>query len=150
MVPRRLLAVVDHILFYEKQDVIHNCKQRFAAHAYIYLSENFHHLIFICFKTMLIEVKFYPSDESEAEWCLLEFQGEIAGAPFNGELLGEITTTSSSNAKMDIGMHTLTGKIVTLGKPFLIFDSKATQGDISCVGIVKKKIIFDTRPNQRI
>lgn len=97
---------------------------------------------------MLIKVNLRSTD-AEAEWCALEFQGEIAGGPFNGELLGEITVVSSSNARMDIGMHTLTGKIVTLPKPFLIFDSKATEGCIGCVGVVRKKILFDTRPNQR-
>ena len=95
---------------------------------------------------MLIKVK---SEDSEAEWCALEFQGEIVGEPFNGELLGEITVMSSSNASMDIGMHTMTGKIVTLPKPFLIFDNKATEGVINCIGVIRKKIIFDSRPNQR-
>jgi hypothetical protein len=95
---------------------------------------------------MLIKVSF---DGFGEEWCILEFQGEIAGDPYNGESLGDISI-SGSTAKMDIGMHSLVGKVCDLTKPYVIFDDKAVDGEIRCVGIVKKKILFSTRPTQRV
>lgn len=40
-------------------------------------------------------------------------------------------------------------KIETLPQPILIFDDKAVDGEIKCHGVIKKKILFDTRPDQR-
>lgn len=83
------------------------------------------------------------------EWCIIEFQGEVAGEPYHGETLGELSITGTT-AKMDIGMHSLIGKVSDLAKPYVVFDDKAVDGEINCVGIVKKKILFSSRPTQRV
>jgi len=56
---------------------------------------------------MLVKVNFNTSTAEDAEWCILEFQGEIAGEPYNGEELGALTVTSASSVQMEIGLHTL-------------------------------------------
>ena len=80
---------------------------------------------------------------------MLEYQGDVTGEHFDGEVLGELNISSTSEVTMDIGLHTLKGRVVKLQQPFLILEQKATDGVIPCVGVVRKKILFDTRPNQR-
>ena len=53
-------------------------------------------------------------------------------------------------AEMDIGQHFLEGNIITLKMPFLVVEKvegeSAAPAPLSIEGVVKKKIIFKTRP----
>jgi hypothetical protein len=49
---------------------------------------------------------------------------------------------------MDIGQHFLEGELTSLKMPFLVTEKKVTEGGstLSIVGLVRKKVIFNTRP----
>ena len=51
---------------------------------------------------------------------------------------------------MDIGQHFLEGNIITLKMPFLVVEKVPSADEVSSPmsieGVVKKKIIFKTRP----
>ena len=68
-------------------------------------------------KRMLIKVKFSGDKE---EWTILEFQGTLSGE-FAGEELGELTWTPEGVVTMDIGLHTLNGRVNELSSFNLIF-----------------------------
>ena len=56
---------------------------------------------------MLIKVNITGQGE---EWTILEFQGTFVGE-FDGEELGELHLESGDDVRMDIGRHTLKGKV---------------------------------------
>ena len=98
---------------------------------------------------MLLKIKLENGSIQLDEWCIIEFQGEFHGEPFNSQDLGNLIV-KESNVTIDIGMHSLIGKIKDLAKPFLIFNNKANDDVLNCIGVVKKKIVFNTRPNQKL
>eukprot|EP01035_Chromulina_nebulosa_P036347 gene36347-48957_t len=110
---------------------------------------------------MIIEIAL---SDSQKEWCILEFQGEILG-DLEENTLGEIEIKNSKKAEMTIGQHFLEGTIVTLIQPFLVTekckhgsndstrssnsDERTEQSEssyINIVGVARKKIMFTTRP----
>eukprot|EP01038_Epipyxis_sp_PR26KG_P010535 gene10535-14153_t len=120
---------------------------------------------------MIIQIQ---NNNNEFEWCILEFQGEIVG-DIAGELLGQIQISQDGKAEMDIGQHFLEGSVVTLKMPFLVVEKSVfITGDdhsnnnnnnnnnnsnenisltevplnnkLTIEGVVRKKIIFKTRP----
>ena len=68
-------------------------------------------------KRMLIKVKFSGDKE---EWTILEFQGTLSGE-FAGEELGELSWTPEGEVTMDIGLHTLNGRVNKMSSFNLIF-----------------------------
>ena len=52
-----------------------------------------------------------------------------------------------SDVKMAIGQHILEGKVVTMPKPFAIFESDGDGLDMK--GVIRKKILFKIRPKPR-
>ena len=60
---------------------------------------------------MLIKAKF---DGDEDEWTILEFQGQLLGE-FAGEELGDLMLQPNKiDVTMDIGLHTLHGKVASI------------------------------------
>ena len=63
--------------------------------------------------------------------------------------------TKGDKAEMEIGQHFLEGSVVSLKSPFLVLDEDdqpvsttnvTAEKELAIRGIVKKKVIFKTRP----
>jgi hypothetical protein len=54
-------------------------------------------------------------------------------------------------AEMTIGTHFLEGKVVKLGKPFLVTEDSRTGGNMEFIvlGTAYRKILFNNRPKIR-
>lgn len=108
---------------------------------------------------MIVRIK--GTDELE-ELAIVEFQGEILG-----NTLGELGTLQIKGTQVDmtLGQHTLVGKVVDLKNPFLVVEKKpkvtedstedsvmqvddddVVESRMACHGVVRKKILFATRP----
>jgi hypothetical protein len=124
---------------------------------------------------MLIQLKNCEEVTGNAEWCILEFQGELLGDMQPGSNVGELLEikvcpsscirnpseliyiwlvlvfssimSQGSDIKMTIGQHILEGTISTLSKPFAIFESDGDCLDMK--GVIRKKILFKIRPKPR-
>lgn len=106
---------------------------------------------------MIVHVH-HPSS-SLPELCILEFQGELIGEHVG--TLGLLTIKSDDKVEMIIGNHFLEGYFHTLKSPLLIVDENARSLEDSdgiseqtsfsapalhVQGVVRRKIIFKTRP----
>lgn len=91
---------------------------------------------------MLISIR--NESTNDMEWCLVEFQGEIMG-DLEGCNLGQLEISDEGKtARMEIGQQVLQGQVSTLNKAFLVVQKIDTNLSIS--GYVKKKIMFNSRP----
>lgn len=111
-----------------------------------------------------------------AEWGLVELQGLLETrdhVPLDGMHIGDLHFNSKGTPSLIVGHHLLTGKVVTLDKPYAMMKRKkqTTKGDggregmeldlgtepggdaesDSCpeyevVALISKKIIFKNRP----
>jgi hypothetical protein len=52
---------------------------------------------------------------------------------------------------MEVGLHTLDGEVVSLKQPLLVIEKKNGPNNehMEILGIVKKKVLFKTRPKPR-
>lgn len=105
-----------------------------------------------------------------AEWGMVELQGELETrdqVPLDGMHIGDLHFNSKGTPTLIVGHHLLTGKVVTLDKPYAIL-RKRKQDDSeegmdgmeldsvklsvgSCpeyevVALISKKVIFKNRP----
>lgn len=87
------------------------------------------------------------------ELCILEFQGELVGEKVG--MLGSLTLKAGEKVEMIIGNHFLEGSFQNLKSPLLVLDSNDSTDDtaastaapsLSIQGVVRRKIIFKTRP----
>jgi chromosome transmission fidelity protein 8 len=104
------------------------------------------------------------------EWGMVELQGQLETrdqVPFNSMHIGDLHFDSRGTPSLIVGHHLLTGKIMTLDKPFAVLrkKSKAISSDewemgmepqptavaggtteYEVVALITKKIIFKNRP----
>ena len=91
-------------------------------------------------------VTLHNEDTAKDEYCVLEFQAELVEAGIN---LGDISFRGK-RATLRTSTHAWEGTIEDLKTPFAILEKnplEAQRGNkMSIAGLVKKKILFKTRP----
>ena len=97
------------------------------------------------------------------EWCLVELQGELETrdeAPCDGMHIGDLHFDTKGTPNLIIGHHLLTGKFVSLEKPFAVLnryksrsnDDPSVNGssqagtEYEVVALLTQKIVFKNRP----
>jgi len=97
------------------------------------------------------------------DWTIIEFQGELinrSGGTHNGKIIGDLHFTKKGEPMMIIGHHIMTGKVVSLEKPFAVlrkkeqihcqsheeFETNASQNTFLVKALVRTKIVFSSRP----
>lgn len=106
-----------------------------------------------------------PEEGKETQWGIIELQGDLmsqSGDDLHGQFIGDLHYTKQGTPTLIIGHHILTGKEVSLEKPFAVLERKRGVLSECCHGesaeksdfnteyliraIIKKKLIFKVRP----
>ncbi|ETW02234.1 hypothetical protein H310_05793 [Aphanomyces invadans] len=97
----------------------------------------------------------YKHANGDAEWSILELQGELIADSKASLKLGQLQYQKGVPTLL-IGTHLLEGKVVKLPKPMAIMRKKAkevsaddtdtTSTAYTVVGIARKKLVFNSRP----
>lgn len=99
-----------------------------------------------------IVIHFNPS---EKDWMIIELQGVLESnetGGFNDLAIGDLHFDEKGQPSLIIGNHLLTGRVVTMEKPFAVLKkvinqlSNSSSTEYTVQALVRKKIIFKTRP----
>ncbi|KAI6655065.1 hypothetical protein LOD99_2354 [Oopsacas minuta] len=107
-----------------------------------------------------LSVRYNPDSK---EWIIIELQGSVEtynSLPLKDVGLGDLHYNANGEPLLILGHHLLKGKIVNLSNPIGVFAkqtkkqnstlSDSITDDVTCdyevVALVRKKIIFATRP----
>ncbi|XP_024958390.1 uncharacterized protein LOC102629526 isoform X2 [Citrus sinensis] len=117
---------------------------------------------------MQIRIKCGCGAESCREWAIIELQGFVEVQPsFQDRLqnlvIGQLCRPSSQESyTFTVGYHELTGSKVPLKKPLLVLkkvncmdvdqscEGSSAGTDLEVVGIIRHRILFNTRPQALI
>jgi chromosome transmission fidelity protein 8 len=107
-----------------------------------------------------LTLPFFSSATQGQDWVMLELQGgveTVGNAPFDGGQLGTMTVDKGGAPVLEIGHHQIKGKEVKLKLPYAVLKKvegkdteTGTTTSYDVVAIVRKKIIFQTRPHSLI
>lgn len=95
---------------------------------------------------MIVRIE-QPAGDETPEWCCLEFQGEIVLGE-GEDMLGNLSL-NGNDVTLLLDHQILTGRVHKLEKPLVITNDLDTN-HLEIVAVIKKKIIFNTRPQPRI
>nr|CAD7591385.1 unnamed protein product [Timema genevievae] len=99
-----------------------------------------------------------PDGSGINHWGLVELQGDLQSRSKNclyDQFIGDLHYSTEGVPMLIIGHHILHGKEVTLEKPFVVMQrvqhsedtfSQPGQSEYIVKAIVKKKLLFKTRP----
>lgn len=106
-----------------------------------------------------------PDEGKEAQWGIVELQGDLisqSGEDLQGQFIGDLHYTKQGTPILIIGHHILTGKEVSLEKPFAVLQrnrgvkpdsckesascTSTFQTEYQIQAIIKKKLLFKVRP----
>eukprot|EP01039_Chlorochromonas_danica_P006025 gene6025-6635_t len=111
-------------------------------------------------------VKIVNQTTQELEWGMIEFQGDLVGQ-LEGQVLGQAEIRADGKVEMELGQQLLEGSVITLKNPFLVVaspsqqpleepqpteedsdlnESRQSPQSLAILGVIKKKIIFNSRP----
>ncbi|XP_028392368.1 chromosome transmission fidelity protein 8 homolog [Dendronephthya gigantea] len=100
-----------------------------------------------------IFVNYHPA---EKDWMIIELQGILESnqtGGYNGLPIGDLHFDGKGQPLLIIGHHLLSGKIVSLEKPFAVLkksyiekELESTSTEYTVQALIRKKIIFKTRP----
>ncbi|CAL8090357.1 unnamed protein product [Calicophoron daubneyi] len=96
-------------------------------------------------------VKVRSPHESAEEWVLIELQGDIiskTGESLSEKHLGDVHFSAHGEPVFIIGHHILFGKVTDMEKPFVVTEKVSTVkgAELHVIAVVRKKLIFKTRP----
>ena len=117
----------------------------------------------------MVQLAMQMHPDGHPEWFMMELQGDLEtksdATSLSGKFIGDLHFTTKGEAIMIIGHHILHGKMAKLEKPFAVLEKGIQRGqreedmdtddkDVDCVdttdymvkAVVKKKLIFKTRP----
>ena len=97
------------------------------------------------------------------DWTMVEFQGELInrdGGTHCGKTIGDLHFTKKGEPIMIIGHHIMTGKVVSLDKPFAVLHKEKktlceneelkmdpnAENTFLVKALIRTKIIFSSRP----
>lgn len=91
------------------------------------------------------------------EWAIVELHGDLKESIVSDHKLhiGDLSYDKNGNATLIIGNHILTGKESSTDNPIAVLEKKVNTDSMdntecdteySIIAIVKKKLIFKTRP----
>ena len=106
-----------------------------------------------------------PDSGREAQWGIVELQGDMvsqSGNDLHGQFIGDLHYTKQGIPILIIGHHILTGKEVTLDKPYAVLERKRgvvseccrnsdsetshSTTEYNVRAVVRKKLLFKVRP----
>lgn len=83
------------------------------------------------------------SDGHQADFVIIEFQGEVCGE-LKG-MLGSVRIRRTIGAvDMQLGDCLIGGKMVSLEKPLVVIER--VEGKVKIIGFVRMKLVFNGRP----
>ncbi|KAL7633846.1 UNVERIFIED_CONTAM: hypothetical protein RMT77_015802 [Armadillidium vulgare] len=103
---------------------------------------------------MQVHIQIRVPGSDSTEWVLVELQGDLESRtqePMKGKFIGDLSFTKKGVPVLIIGHHILYGKVVEMNKPFIVIrklveSQTENQVDYNVEAVVRKKLIFKTRP----
>lgn len=88
--------------------------------------------------------------DPQTSWGLVELQGSVECPPnvaLQGAHIGDLHMDKAGVPHLVVGHHVLTGKVMTLDKPFAVMrKSTENEKEWNVVSVVERKYMFKTRP----
>ena len=88
----------------------------------------------------------FIASENPREMYMIELQGSVSGASFDGNMLGSLSFNEKGHPELAIGSRVLEGKSEKLKVPLLATQPCENGGNFEILGVVKQRLLFSSRP----